>query len=35
MHLWPAWDVMGDWTTRCIKVGNWLDVPLSDVSHQE
>jgi len=34
MHLWPTWDVMGDWTTRCIKVGNWLDVPLSPVSDQ-
>jgi|694.fasta_scaffold119568_2 hypothetical protein len=29
MHLWPSWDVMGDWTTRCIAVENWLDVPLS------
>jgi hypothetical protein len=29
MHLWPAWDVMGDWTTRCIEVENWLDVPVA------
>jgi outer membrane protein assembly factor BamB len=33
MHLWPEWDVMGDWTTHCIKVDDWMDVPLSD-SHQ-
>jgi hypothetical protein len=27
MHIWPEWDVMGDWTTRCIEVADWMDVP--------
>ena len=35
MHLWPAWDVMGDWTTRCIKVENWLNVPLPAAGDQK
>jgi hypothetical protein len=35
MHLWPAWDVMGDWTTRCIKVENWLKVPLPAADDQK
>ena len=35
MHLWPAWDVMGDWTTRCIKVENWLKVPLPAAGDQK
>lgn len=29
MHYWPAWDVMGDWTTRCLEVENWFDIPLA------
>jgi hypothetical protein len=29
MHIWPSWDVMGDWTTRCIEVENWFEVPLA------
>jgi len=32
MHCWPAWDVIGDWTTRCLEVENWLDVPLADLT---
>ena len=35
MHLWPAWDVMGDWTTRCIIVENWLKVPLPAAGDQK
>jgi len=27
MHYWPTWDVMGDWTTRCIEVADWMDLP--------
>ena len=27
MHMWNSWDVMGDWTTRCIEVEDWMDVP--------
>lgn len=30
MHYWPSWDVMGDWTTRCVEVENWMDVPLGE-----
>jgi hypothetical protein len=29
MHLWPDWDVMGDWTTRCLRVEDWMKVPIS------
>jgi len=28
MHYRPAWDAMGDWTTRCLEVENWMDAPL-------
>ena len=35
MHLWPSWDVMGDWTARCIEVENWLDVPLVEGQAKE
>ena len=27
-HSWKSWDFMGDWTTRCIKVQDWMNVPL-------
>ena len=27
-HSWESWDMMGDWTTRCIKVQDWMNVPL-------
>lgn len=27
-HIWEPWDVMGDWTTRCVRVGDWMEVPL-------
>ena len=27
MHYWEPWDVMGDWTTRCLEVEDWLHVP--------
>lgn len=32
MHLWPDWDVMGDWTTRCLAVEDWMAVPLATPS---
>jgi hypothetical protein len=31
-HYWNTWDVMGDWTTRCIKVADWMDTPLGQAS---
>jgi hypothetical protein len=29
-HVWEPWDVMGDWTTRALKVENWMDVPFTE-----
>ncbi len=29
-HVWEPWDVMGDWTTRALKVERWLDVALTE-----
>jgi hypothetical protein len=29
-HYYEAWDRMGNWTTRTVKVENWADVPLAE-----
>ena len=29
MRHYERWDVMGDWTTRAVEVGDWMDVPLA------